>query len=161
MRVQPLLSVLALLPIASCSYVYDLKAVTIDNHFAFIVDPQSPSSASCIRSIEVTSVSGEQAIAAHGDDRQSVAVGVFWKQTTASDQCLNQFPVFYGTKLQGNPFEYRGIVMGSVAAKPLMVNAVYEVTASGSGSGYGGRKFRILPGGGIENLPRFGEKNGS
>lgn len=161
MQVQFLLSALAILPLAGCSYVYDLKAAVIDGHIAFLVDPQSRSSASCIRSIEVTSVSGERAIAANGDNRQSVARGVFWKQATASDQCLNPFPVFYGAKIQGKPFEYQGTVMGSVAAKPLVVNAVYEVTASGSGSGYGSRRFRILTGGGIENLPRLGQKNGS
>ena len=144
-----------LLPLLSgCSYVYDLKAIAINGRLAFIVDPHSRSGASCIRSIEVTAVGPSRATPAAGDDRQAVATGTFWKQTTASDQCLNPFPILYGVRLAGEPFVYEDRIMGSVAAKPLKADEIYEVSASGSGSGYGGVRFRIRRSGQIENLPR-------
>ena len=154
MRIRIALALLSLSPLGGCSYTYDLKAVVVDGRLAFIVDPQSRSGASCVRSIEVTAVGSTRAIATPRDDQQAVASGTFWKQTTASDECLNPFPIVYGERLVGKPFVYEGRTMGAVEAKPLRVGEVYEVTTSGSGSGYGGTKFRLGPGGKIENLLR-------
>jgi hypothetical protein len=140
--------------LGGCSYTYDMLAVAINGHLAFVVDPKSRKQPDCIYSIHVETDRAGRAKPTAGDDAQLVSRGVFWWKDYAVDACPNPFPILYGQKLRGQPFVYDGKLENSVEAKPLIVGVVYEVTAASNGSGYGGGRFRILPDRRIENLPR-------
>jgi hypothetical protein len=142
----------AILSLGSCSYVYDLLVVGINGRLAFIVDPASDQTASCINGIHVSADrGGPLAERAPGDDAALVRNGgVYWWKDFEVGHCLNPFPVFYGAKLEGKPFDY-GDGSRGVEAKPLRRNVIYQVSTSGSGSGYGGGWFRIDQDGHIEN----------
>ncbi|HUD89994.1 hypothetical protein [Sphingobium sp.] len=142
-----------LLLLIGCSYVYELQAIVLDGRLAFIVSPSSQRSADCIRSIDVSAETNVRATPTFGDDRQLVKNGSFWQQATAIEACLNPFPVIYGTSLKGEPFSYNGQQIRAVRAKPLQVGVIYQVQTSGSGSGGGVGRFRILPNRRVENLP--------
>ncbi|WP_416464605.1 hypothetical protein [Sphingomonas sp. VDB2] len=98
---------------------------------------------------------GETAQAKPGpnDDEALVKNGVFWWKDHAVDQCLNKFPIRYGQPLVGQPFVYSSGDTKGVEAKPLVIGVIYEVDTGGSGSGYGGGKFRIRSDRTVENLP--------
>jgi len=140
--------------LSGCSYTYDILAVAINGHLAFIVDPKSRKQPDCIYSIHVDTDQAARAKPIAGDDAQLVSRGVFWWKDYAVDACANPFPIFYGQKLRGQTFVYGGKSEKPVEAKPLIIGVVYEVAAASSGSGYGGGRFRILPDRRIENLPR-------
>jgi hypothetical protein len=146
------ISLLAL-TLGSCSYGCDILAVVIGGRLAFIVDPASEWQPDCIYGISVEADKGEpKAEPEKTDDRLLVTNGgLYWDQTFAVTSCENRFPIFYGAPLQGPPFVYNGKGLGSVAAKPLRVGALYHVTTSGDG-GYGNGWFRIMPDWRVENL---------
>ncbi|MBC2665238.1 hypothetical protein H7F51_06885 [Novosphingobium flavum] len=154
MMLRILCSIVAALSVGGCSYVYDVVAVIVDGRLAFIVDPKSQSGADCIRSIHVSTGESARATPVPSDDRQLVANGAFWWKDTAVDECLNPFPVFYGAPLKGKPFVYKDGLHGGVEPKPLLTGVIYDVDMSGSGSGYGGGRFRILPNNRVENIPK-------
>jgi hypothetical protein len=141
--------------LGSCSYSYDLLAVAIDGRLAFTVDPSSDHKPDCIRSIDVSvDKGGPIAQPSVGDDDRLVRNGgVYWWKSFEVTSCPNPFPIFYGQRLKGIPFTYGDGKPDSVEAKPLRIGVVYEVTASSSGSGYGGGWFRITKDGRVENLP--------
>jgi|SRR5690348_16674482 hypothetical protein len=145
----------ALVALASCSYVYKLRAVAVGGRLAFVVDPSSHRRPKCVRSVSVViDDDGPRATPAPGDDKALVLNGgVYWEQTVAVDECPNPFPVVYGAALKGVPFDYGDGRTSSVAAKPLRPGFVYEVDTSSRGSGYGTGWFRIRMDGRIENLP--------
>ncbi len=131
-----------------------MLAVVIGGNLAFVVDPQSEKQPRCIRTIHVETDQAVRAKAAPNDDAQLVKNGVFWwKDFAVEASCPNSFPIFYGQSLKGQPFVYDGMIQRPVEAKPLVIGVVYEVSATSSGSGYGGGRFRILPNRRIENLP--------
>lgn len=144
----------AALMLGSCSYAYDLLAVVIDGRLAFIVDPVSDRKPDCIGSIDVSADKGEPvAQPAPGDDEGLVRNGgVYWWKSFEVTSCPNPFPIFYGQPLKGVPFIYQDGKPSSVEAKPLRIGAVYEVTTSSSGSGYGGGWFRITKDRRVENF---------
>ena len=152
MPIRPIFALICIVALGGCSYSYDLLAVVIQGRLAFIVDPHSRSGADCINSIYVGTDSAARASPTAGDDRGLVANGVFWWKDYAVDACLNPFPILYGQHLIGQPFVYSS-GSGGVEAKPLKVGVIYEVGTSGSGSGHGSGRFRILPNHRIENLP--------
>jgi len=154
MRVRLYGALLSTILLSGCSYTYDILAVAINGHLAFVVDPKSRKHSDCIYSIHVQTDQAARAKPTAGDDAQLVSRGVFWWKDYAVDDCSNPFPIFYGQKLQGQAFVYDGKMEKPVEAKPLVIGVVYEVTAASSGSGYGGGRFRILPNRRIENLPR-------
>ena len=154
MRVRLCGALLCTILLSGCSYTYDILAVAINGHLAFIVDPKSRKQPDCIYSIHVETDQAARAKPSANDDAQLVSRGAFWWQDYAVDACSNTFPIFYGQKLQGQAFAYDGKPEKPVEAKPLVIGVVYEVTAASSGSGYGGGRFRILPDRRIENLPR-------
>ena len=154
MRVRLFGVLLSTILLSGCSYTYDVLAVAINGHLAFIVDPKSRKQPDCIRSIHVETDQTARAKPTAGDDAQLVSRGVFWWKDYAVDGCPNPFPISYGQRLQGQAFVYDGKPEKPVEAKPLIIGVVYEVTTASSGSGYGGGRFRILPDWRIENLPR-------
>lgn len=149
-------SIFCAFALSGCSYNYDLRAVKISGRIAFIVDPRSQRSADCIRSIHVRTARNEKATASAGvdDDLDLVRNGVFWYKDYSVDDCLNDFPIFYGQKLKGETFKYSDPTAKGVEAKPLKVGIIYEVETASSG-GYGGGRFRIRKDGAVENLSRL------
>ena len=147
-------AIIAAISLGSCSYSYDLLAVTVGGRLAFIVDPHSDHQPNCVGSIDVSvDKGGPTAQAAAADDVGLVRNGgVYWWKSTEVTSCENVFPIFYGQEIKGRPFIYDDGKPSSVEAKPLRIGVVYEVTTSSSGSGYGGGLFRIKKGGRIENL---------
>ncbi len=157
----------AALALGSCSYVYDLLAVVIDGRLAFIVDPASQRKPDCVRGITVRADKGEpKAKPVKGDDKLSVLNGgAYWESNFDVSSCPNPFPIYYGQPLKGVPFLYEDGKPSSVEAKPLRIGAIYEVTTSSSGSGYGGGWFRITPDRRVENFredptPPIGNEQG-
>jgi hypothetical protein len=147
------IALVSLLALTGCSYTYELRAVVIDGHIAFIVDPNSDRQPDCIRSIYVETDEGVTAKPAMGDDAGLVEHGAFWWKDTAVTECPNPFPIRYGQHLEGRPFAYQNRVTAGVEAKPLVIGVIYDVTTTSSGSGYGGCRFRIRADRTIENLP--------
>ncbi len=143
----PLLSI----AVASCSYGYDVRAVVIGGRLAFVVDPKSRHDASCINAIDVIASGGVAARAAPGDDASRVRYGTFWHERLDYD-CLDEFPVFYGQQFKGarRPL---GQAIENVAAKPLKIGVVYEVTTTTGATGYGNGAFKILPDRTVVNVP--------
>jgi hypothetical protein len=155
MRPRNVIVALSALALSGCSYIYDLRAIVIDGHLAFVVDPKSKRQADCIRSIHVQTVQGETAQAKPGpnDAEGLVRNGVFWWKDYAVDECPNKFPIRYGQSLVGRPFVYSGGDTKGVEAKPLIISVVYQVVTASAGSGYGGGRFRIRADRTVENLP--------
>ncbi len=131
------------LALGSCSYVYDVKAGVIGGRLAFIVDPKSRNDASCFNQIDVIASGDARAKAVPGDDVSRVGHGTFWHQRLDHD-CIDEFPIFYGQSLKGKPSPL-GQKIETVAAKPLKIGVVYEVTTTTGATGYGGGAFKILP----------------
>lgn len=140
------------LAVGSCSYAYDLLAVSIDGRLAFVVDPRSDYKPDCLGSINVSvDKGGPIARPEPSDDAGLVRNGgVYWWKSTEVTSCENRFPIFYGQHIKGPPFMYRD-GPSSVEAKPLRVGVLYQVQTSGDGA-YGYTWFRIHKGGHIENL---------
>lgn len=142
---------LLLLPLlGSCSYIYELLAVTINGQVAFTVDPTSNNQPDCLRVIAVSADDGEPfAKPEPGDEKGLVENGgVYWWDFRDVRPCENQFPVIYGERLVGPPAD--GI--GYVKAKPLRQGVVYSVNTSGNG-GNGSGWFKIQSNGEIDNYP--------
>ena len=144
---------LPLLPqvLGSCSYTYDLKAMVIGGRLAFVVDPKSPRDASCLNEISVIASGEEKAKAAPGDDVSRVGYGTFWYERLGYDRA-DGFPILYGQRFKGKRAPL-GQVIEVVAAKPLRVGIVYEVTTTTGAGGYGGGAFKILPDRTVLNVP--------
>lgn len=144
---------LPLLPLVlgSCSYTYDLKAIVIGGRLAFVVDPKSPRDASCLNGISVIASGEAKAKAAPGDDISRVKYGTFWYERLDYD-CADEFPILYGQRFKGKRTPL-GQVIEVVAAKPLRVGIVYEVTSTTGAGGYGGGAFKIMPDHTVLNVP--------
>ena len=135
----------------SCSYAYPLLAVSHAGRLAFIVDPKSGDQPSCFRYVEVIAEEGAKAKAAPepADDASRVGYGTYWFESVDYDNaCANRFPVRYGVGLNGRHQNY-----GSVRAKALRREVVYDVSTTTGATGYGGGRFIIHANGHIENLP--------
>jgi len=166
MRLRNLIAVACSLSLSGCSYVYSLAATKIGERLAFVVSPRFPRKPNCIRSIEVRAEGDVHADPAPGDDRRSVLDGVFWEKSFDVKGCENPFPVFYGAPLKGGPFrwypeggpisaeerDYVQRMRAGVAAKPLRIGVIYEVSTTSGGGGSGGCRFRILADGSVETL---------
>lgn len=154
MRIQNAIAALAALSLSGCSYICDLKVIVLNGKIAFIVDPDSKRQANCITSIHVQATNGETARAALDprDDEKLVRNGVFWWKDFDTRDCPNRFPIRYGQQLEGRPFVYSDGSTIGVEAKPLIVGVIYDVDTGGSGSGYGGGRFRIREDRTVENL---------
>lgn len=151
-RLQLIGASVAGLAVGSCSYGYDLLAVSIGGKLAFIVDPHSSYKPDCLASINVSvDKGGPIARPDPGDDVLLVRNGgVYWWKSSEVTSCENRFPVFYGQQIKGRPFIYAD-GPNSVEAKPLRIGVLYHVETSGDGA-YGNIWFRIGKGGHIENL---------
>lgn len=149
-RCRSLLVLLFLPLLGSCSYVYELLAITINGQVAFAVDPASGFQPDCVHSIDVSADDGEpKAKSEPGDDKGLVENGsVYWWDFRDVRSCKNEFPIIYGDALIGP----RADGTGYVKAKPLKQGVVYQVGTSGDGA-YGSGWFKILPNGEIENYP--------
>lgn len=143
----PLLSI----ALGSCSYTYNVRAVVIGGRLAFVVDPKSRHDASCMNAIDVIASRGVAAQASPGDDISRVKYGTFWHERLDYD-CLDKFPIYYGQQFKGvhRPL---GQVIETVAAKPLKIGVVYEVTTTTGATGYGNGAFKILPDRTVVNVP--------
>ena len=137
--------------LGACSYAYDVKAVVINGRLAFVVDPKSRHDPSCFNAIEVVARSEARTSALPSDDVSLVEHGTFWNERSDSE-CIDKFPIFYGQSLNGNsnPGEQR---LRRVAAKPLRVGVVYEISITSGATGYGGGAFNILPDRRVVNVP--------
>lgn len=149
-RLRLLLPLLAV-TLGSCSYTYDLKAVVVGGRLAFVVDPKSRHDAFCINAIDVIASGGVRAKAARGDDASRVRYGTFWHERL-DYKCTDEFPIFYGQRLKGKqgPSDQ---AIETVAAKPLNIGVVYEVTTTTGATGYGGGAFKLLPDRTVINVP--------
>ncbi|GAA0446033.1 hypothetical protein [Sphingomonas molluscorum] len=150
-RLRLLLPLLAV-TLGSCSYVYDLKAVVIGGRLAFVVDPKSRNVASCLNAIDVIASGEVKAKAAPGDDVSRVRYGTFWHERLDYG-CADKFPIFYGQRFKGKRGP-SGQAIKVVAAKPLRIGIVYEVSTTTGTGGYGGGAFKIMPDHTVSNLPR-------
>ena len=146
-----LLLPLLAISLGSCSYTYDLKAVFIRGRLAFIVDPKSRRDAPCINAIEVIASGKVRAKAAPGDEVMRVGYGTFWYERLEYD-CVDEFPIFYGQRFKGKRIS-SGKESGVVAAKPLKIGVVYEVTTTTGATGYGGGAFKMLNDRTVINVP--------
>jgi len=130
-------SLLAVL-LGGCSYRYEVLAVVRGGQIAFIVDPKSSSSPSCIRRIEI-----------FGDSRRAPV----WRESVDyDDDCANEFPVAYGTQFRGRHQQE----WPTISAQPLRPGVVYEVITTSGATGYGGGRFVLKADGSVENLPGSG-----
>ena len=129
--------------LSSCSYTYDIKAVVIGGRLAFIVDPNSRQSASCINQIDVIATGDARARPALGDDVSRVRYGTYWHERLDND-CVDEFPILYGQRFKGKPMPL-GQAAETVAAKPLRAGVIYEVATTTGNGGYGGGAFKIMP----------------
>ena len=103
--------------LGGCSYSYDVLAVVRAGQIVFIVDPKSPSSASCIRRIEVAAVG----------ERSSV-----WRESVDyDDDCANKFPVSYGVSFKGR----HQPEWPTIKASPLRRGVIYEVGTTTGATG--------------------------
>lgn len=129
--------------LTGCSYTYDILAVVIDGHLSFVVDPKSAQEVSCLNQIDVIADDDVHAQPEAGDDLSRIEYGTFWHQRLVYD-CVDQFPVRYGQPFKGKP---NPLSQGpdNVAAKPLRIGVVYEVTTVTGATGYGSGAFKILP----------------
>lgn len=130
-------------PLSGCSYSYDLKAVAIGGKLAFIVDPNSSGSAECFNQIDVIANDRVKVTPTAGDDVDRVRYGTVWHERL-DNQCVDNFPVFYGQRLKGKRAPLSGHIE-VVAAKPLRIGVVYEVTTTSGATGYGVGAFIIQP----------------
>jgi hypothetical protein len=136
--------------LSSCSYGYDLLAVAQGGRLAFVVKRSSDHHPSCVREIEVNAEGDVKAQPGHGDDVSRVGYGTFWFESVDySDACANRFPLFYGAPLKGRHQQ----TLGSVNAKPLRPEVIYDVSSTTGATGYGQGRFVIHANGHIENLP--------
>ena len=120
--------------LGGCSYSYEVLAVARGGQIAFIVDPKSSSSPSCIRRIEV-----------YGDGERAPV----WRESVDyEDDCANEFPVAYGTRFKGRHQQE----WPTISAQPLRPGVVYEVSTATGATGYGGGRFVIKADGRVENL---------
>lgn len=135
--------------LSSCSYAYDVAAVVRDGLLVFIVDHTSHQRPPCLRQVEVTAERPTKAQAETGDDASRISYGTFWFESVSyNDDCANRFPLPYGVTLKGEHQQDRG----SVKAKPLSREVVYEVNTTTDATGYGSGRFIIHDDGRIENL---------
>ncbi|MGH6614183.1 hypothetical protein [Sphingomonas sp.] len=132
-----------LLLLGSCSYTYELLATVINGRLAFVVDPTSRKTPTCINAIDVVAHDEARAREAPGDDPSLIGSGTFWSERVGFD-CVDQFPILYGALLKGRP-RLTDQQRGSVAAKPLRIGVIYDVIVVTGATGYGGGAFRILP----------------
>ena len=141
--------------LSSCSFQYDLRAISVDGEVAFVPENEDfwgNPSPDCFYSISVSIIDGPPATPAAGDSVGMVGNGVYWYRSFAVTSCDNPFPITYGSELQGPPF--REDDQDEVEAKPLLPGFTYEVTAASNGSEYGGGMFRLAEDELVENLPR-------
>ena len=136
--------------LGGCSYAYDLLAVMKNGRVEFIVDPQSMSSATFYREVEVESDDRTHDPPAPGDDKERVDYGTSWFESVGyDDNYLNKFPIVYGAKLRGKHQTERGLV----SPKPLRPEVIYHVSTTSMGSGYGEASFVIHSDGRVESHP--------
>lgn len=139
------------LVLAGCSYSYAVKAVAIGGRLAFVVDPKSNHPPSCFNAVEVVAHGGVKAKASPGDDASRVRYGTFWNQRLDYG-CVDEFPLLYGQRFKGKPNPL-GQGPDIVAAKPLKIGVIYEVSTTSGATGYGSGAFKILPDHRIVNVP--------
>jgi hypothetical protein len=153
---KPVALCVVALALSSCSYGYELRAVVINGRLAFVVDPSSSRKPDCVRGVTVSlDDQGPIAEPEKGDDVGLVRNGgAYWWDIRDVGSCFNDFPVFYGAPLMGNPFDYGDGHSGYVKAKKLRVGVIYAVNAQSSGSGYGTGWFRITPRLTVESWPQ-------
>ena len=138
------------LALGGCSYSYDLRAVAIGGRLAFVVDTKSNRGPSCFNNVEVIARGGVRANASPGDDASLVRYGTFWNQRLDYG-CVDQFPLFYGQTFRGKANPGQGL--NRVAAKPLKIGVIYEVSTTSGATGYGSGAFKILPDHHVVNVP--------
>lgn len=146
MRVLSTFALICLLALTGCSYSFDVRAVMIDGRLAFVPAPQSRK-AECISRVMVRE-EGPPAAQTFEAWMQSD----LWVDQGGYD-CTDRFPLFYGEALKGNDVG-RSTPSREVAPKALRVGTIYEVMIVSGATGYGGGRFRLLPGGRVENLGR-------
>ncbi|WP_372520158.1 hypothetical protein [Alteriqipengyuania sp.] len=149
-RSKSLLALLFLPLLGSCSYVYEILAVSIDGQLAFVIDPASRYQPDCAFGIHVTADHGEPKAEPEPGDQVGLVEngGAYWWDVKDTRSCENLFPIIYGKRLIGPSADN----LGYVKAKPLKRDVVYQVNASGDGAN-GGGWFKIHPDGRIENYP--------
>lgn len=131
-------------PLASCSYVYDLRAIVIDGNIAFVPveeDVWGNPDPECFYSIKVVKLS-----------ENFSQEEIVWEDEKKYASCDNPFPVKYGSELLG---KYEGCLSGvceQVEAKPLIPSGIYEVHTTSEASNYGGGRFRYEADGSVTNL---------
>ncbi|WP_298290204.1 hypothetical protein [Novosphingobium sp.] len=128
-------AMLLAVPLGGCSYNYNLFAKVRNGQIVIDVDPASSRQPTCLRQIEVSVE----------DERDPT-----WRESVShDDKCANEFPLSYGHRLRGKHQQDRE----EVAAKPLQLEVIYEVTTTTGATGYGGGRFIVHADGNVENLP--------
>lgn len=115
----------AISTLTACSYLYDVIAVKQSDHIVFKVPENSPRHPSCLRRIEVRALDTNE---------------IVWRDSVDhADDCSNEFPVAYGTKLAGRSEP----AWPKIDAKTLSKEVVYEISTTTGATGYGAGIFMI------------------
>ena len=155
MRALRLLASIALIGLSGCSYGFDVSAVLMDGQVTFVVDRGARSRPKCVSSIQVRA---EQLRGLEGETVEEWAQRAYAWRDEGGYECEDRFPVVYGRALKG--VYDGGPILGDVAAKPLRVGTIYEVTVHSGATGYGAGRFRLLPDGRVEYLGRASPPSG-
>lgn len=141
----------SLLALGSCSEVHELKAEMIGGRLAFVALGDWWTRPDCFYSIDVRAEESSPASPAPGDDVDAARTGTHWFDWRAT--CVNEYPIFYGQSLKGNPYrDGYGEVWPHVRPKPLKPGVIYRASTLSPGSSYGSAYFRLNGSGGVENL---------
>jgi hypothetical protein len=142
--------------LAQCQLVlvldYHAHIVTAPEINPLIVDEPSSPSASTISPRTRKSGLGSQRrcclrlIEVSAEDEKEAS----WRESVdSSDDCVNKFPVAYGSRLLGR----HQPDTKEITAKPLRRGIVYEVITTSGATGYGSGRFIVHANGKVENLP--------
>jgi len=148
MRSLRVLALISLLGLSGCSYSFDVRAVMIDGRLAFVAEGPSSGQAKCVTSVRVLPQDYEPG--REGEPTEAWAQRAYAWSDHGDYDCDDHFPIFYGAPLKGT--DESGLP--DVAAKPLRVGTIYEVSAVAGATGYGAGRFTLLPDGSVENLGR-------
>lgn len=120
--------------LSACSYSYDVVAIAGSGDILISVDPKSNHQPKCLRRIVVIADEAREPV---------------WAQSVAhQDNCANEFPVPFGSKLKGRHTGGSEVL----PTHALQTGVVYFVSVTTGVTGYGSGKFMIGPDGQIENL---------
>jgi hypothetical protein len=146
-------AVVCLLMLGGCSYSYDILAKMIDGRLTFVVSPNSfRKPASCLTMVMVAQDPQSDGQTGPNGEGEVGHEGIVWWDEVGRE-CSTRFPVTYGVRLAGSPRSLEAAAR-QIDAKPLRPGIIYEVHITSGSTGYGVGRFRLVPNGGVENIPQ-------